>query len=160
METTWLPKDERRLLAGYYRTLGDVGKEEAYREGTLAQLLRGERTVPDYEHDRETPEHDNEKLKAAITQLIRGRRQVEATNRRLCARSLLDLTRHESVKDVVVVSLTLDGYDLGRRYAGWLTWSHLWFREYKDHWLWLLAGVIGGMVGTLLLEFLRHLLSV
>jgi len=160
MDTFYLPKEERRLLAGYFRMFGDVGNEEAYREGTLARLLRGAKTVPSYEDDSETPEPDMEKLKAAIKRLITGRRQVEAANRRLLARGLIRLSRHESVADVVVVSLTLEGFDLGRRYATWFTSTQLLFREYKDHWLWLLLGVIGGMLGTLILDSLRHLLRI
>ena len=41
--TGWLPKDERRLLAGYYRDIGDIKTEKVYRvegrkDGTFLHL--------------------------------------------------------------------------------------------------------------------------
>lgn len=35
----WLPSDERRLLAGYYAELGEVGESEVYRISDLRPLL-------------------------------------------------------------------------------------------------------------------------
>jgi hypothetical protein len=35
----WLPKDERRLLAGYYEKIGEIDKPHVYRESDLIPLL-------------------------------------------------------------------------------------------------------------------------
>ena len=47
----WLPKDERRLHAGYYSLIGAIGTEKVYRFGDFARLLRfcgHKSTVPEY----------------------------------------------------------------------------------------------------------------
>ena len=67
---------------------------------------------------------------------------------------LIVLEHHEQERDVVLIALTVDGYDLGRKYAGFLTRSGLWFEEYRDHWLWLVIAFFGGVIGTKLLDLI------
>jgi hypothetical protein len=150
----WLSKDERRLLAGYYGTLGAVDETRAFREEALAGLLRGKLRAAEYGDEPPDTEGnmEHDKLKAAIKQVISDRTRVAAANNLLVARNLIALARHESELGVVILGLTLDGYDLGRRYSSWLTCSHLWFREYKDHWMWLIIAFIGGAIGTKLID--------
>ncbi len=55
------------------------------------------------------------------------------------------------------VALTLKGCDLGRKYdSSFWIWSGLWFKEYKDHWIWLIVCFLGGIVGALLVNFLSN----
>jgi hypothetical protein len=63
------------------------------------------------------------------------------------------LERHEHDPSVVLIGLTVTGYDLGRKYARFLTRSGLWFEEYRNHWLWLIAAFIGGAISTRFLDF-------
>jgi hypothetical protein len=56
--------------------------------------------------------------------------------------------------DLVCVSLRVSGYDLGRRYGRWFDCTGLWFQQYKNHWIWLIVSLLGGIVGTFLLNLL------
>jgi hypothetical protein len=152
----WLSLDERRLLAGYFRTLGEVGKEGTFHEDAIACLLHGKTSIPapGQESENSDKQMEHSKIKKAIHQLILDRKRVPAANRLLAARSLINLSHHQQDSNTVILSLTLDGYDLGRRYSNWLTRTHLWFREYKDHWMWLIVAFIGGSVGAKLIDFL------
>ena len=56
--------------------------------------------------------------------------------------------------DALRVQLSLEGYDLGRKYASWFDWSGLWFAEYKNHWIWIIISFLGGVIGALLINWL------
>jgi len=51
--------------------------------------------------------------------------------------------------------LTLEGHDLAAKYDNWFSRTGLWFAEYKDHWIWLLTGFLGGIIGALVVEWLK-----
>jgi hypothetical protein len=55
---------------------------------------------------------------------------------------------------VVLITLTVEGYDLGRKYARFLTRSGEWFEEYRNHWLWLIVAFFGGAIGAKVLELI------
>jgi hypothetical protein len=132
----WLPTDERRLLAGYSRTFGADFETRVFQLHELAGLLYGKAQAAEYGYETKDAEIDDfDQLKSAIKRLIVDRKRVEAANQILAARKLISLERHSSERIVVIVGLTLEGYDLGRRYSSWFTRSDMWFREYKDHWL-------------------------
>jgi hypothetical protein len=145
----WLPIDERRLLAAYFVSIGRLGADEAFQLDTLGRALsftwRVTLMLP-YGEEPARPIDDQKALKEATVKYIRESKRVEAANRTLAARGLIALSPAQPVPSVVVLNLTLAGYDLGRRYASWWDWSGLLFREYKDHWLWLLAACAGGGV--------------
>ena len=128
----WLPKDERRLLAGYNSLIGDIGTEKVYRLGDLACLLRfrGYRcAVPEYgDSEASSDESDDlESMKREVVQYIDTCHRIEKANGLLAARRLINLTPHQHEMHVVVVGLSVDGYDLGRRYSNLLESSGLWF---------------------------------
>ncbi len=54
------------------------------------------------------------------------------------------------------ISLTLKGYDLGRKYSSWWTRSGLCFAEYRHHWIWLIVSFLGGIIGALLVNWLSN----
>jgi hypothetical protein len=80
--------------------------------------------------------------------------RIERANKHLHERALIVLERHQHETDVVLITLTVDGYDAGRKYAGFLARSGLWFEEYRNHWLWLIAAFFGGAIGAKLVDFI------
>lgn len=162
--STWLPKDERRLLAGYYVNMSDVGQEKAYDLDDLSPLLtfRGHRSrIPEYGDPEPTSAEpdDPESVKDAIHLSIQAQNRVKKANALLAARRLITYQPHVHAPNVVVIGLTLEGYDLGRRYSSILESSGLWFREYREHWMWLVIAFFGGAVSTKLIEFLASVLK-
>lgn len=151
----WITKDERRLLAGYYSAIGDVGETKVYRVGSLVPLLRcWGRNANEYGDTRDTdstfPKDDKKWLKRYFDQTNR----IKWANKHLATRKLIVLEQHQHENDVVIVGLTLDGYDLGRKYTSWISRSGIWFDEYKGHWLWLVAAFVGGGAASKLLELI------
>src|SRR5262245_57747259 len=116
----WISQDERRLLRGYYKLLGDVEAKEAFRIDELAVLLSFwgyHKQIPSYKDAPALPEKPvtgHEAMKCAIRSLIQNRSRVKKANGLLVARNLIKVTSHDHDQNVVVTSLTLDGYDLGR----------------------------------------------
>lgn len=67
---------------------------------------------------------------------------VDAANAALVERTLIKLSPH--ITNLYVgVSLTIEGYDLGRKYSRWLTQSGLRFEEYRNHCIMLIVGFLG-----------------
>jgi len=160
----WLPKDERRLLAGYYSLIGEIGTEKVYRFGDLARLLRfrgHKSSVPEYgDSDRSSTQTDDlETMKREAVKYIDACNRIEKANTLLAARGLIKFTPHQHEIHVVVVGLSVDGYDLGRRYSNLLEASGLWFQEYRNHWVWLIAAFFGGAVGVKMIEWIGSLLN-
>lgn len=145
----WLSKDERRLLAGYYRSIKAPNTPVALRH--ISRLLgRGSRTICRYGEDgRDVPAADVSV--GGVRHAARESPRAERANRLLNMRELLSVRPHETASDVVVIELTMAGYDLGRRYASWWHSSGLWFEEFRNHWVWLIVSTLGGgMVAGLL----------
>jgi hypothetical protein len=121
----WLPKDERRLLVYYYKELEQAG-------------VRGEFLLSD--------------LVKCMKKTNGSRNRVRIANQMLDKRNLIALMPPQG--DAFTLSLTLTGYDLGRKYNSWWKRSGLCFAAYKDHWIMLILGIIGGIVGALLVNWL------
>ena len=160
----WLPKDERRLLAGYYSLIGKINTEKVYRFGDLARLLRfrGHKTaVPEYgESEGSTDESDDlDSMKRQMVQYIDACNRIEKANNLLAARRLITCTPHRHEVHVVVIGLSVEGYDLGRRYSSFVESSGLWFHEYRNHWIWLIVAFFGGAVGAKLIDWIASLLK-
>lgn len=160
----WLPKDERRLLAGYYALIGDINTEKVYRLGDLARLLRfrGYRTqVPEYGESESSSElsDDSESMKREVAQYIDFSNRIKKANSLLAARGFATVTPHQHEPDVVVIGLSVEGYDLGRRFSNTFDSSGLWFQEYRNHWIWLIVACFGGAVLTKLPDLLAALFA-
>jgi hypothetical protein len=160
----WLQKDERHLLAGYYINVGGIDSERWYSIAELAKLLRRgkyRRRIPEY--GEETPavaaNPTFESLKAEITELAQSTRRVELANSLLVNLGFIRMTPHQIDGKVVGVTLTLPGFDLGRRYCSLIQRSNLWFGEYRNHWVWLVLAFFGGVVVTKAADFMVKLLS-
>ena len=102
----WLPKDERRLLAGYYALIRAVDTEKAYHLSDLAPLLRfrGHRwPVPEYGESEGSTDNsgDLESIKREIDADIDARVQITKANSLLTARGLITRTPQQHEIDVV-----------------------------------------------------------
>ena len=80
------------------------------------------------------------------------KRRFDFANISLEKRNLIKIKKHESESDAAGISLTIEGYDVCRKYSSWWGYTGLWFKEYKDHWIMLILGVLGGVLGSLLLK--------
>jgi len=159
----WITKYERRLLAGYYRKIEDAYKQAVYRYDDLHPLLNWlslwppplkwfvtRKTIPT---DAPIDEKNYEKQ---IKRLLATRHRLERANKLLEERKLIALKSHETDRDACAIKLTLEGYDLGRRYASWWTCSGLWFQEYKNHWIWVIISFLGGVLGGFISSWLTR----
>ena len=124
----WLPKDERKLLELYYKKLQESGVE------TRGQFFLSE---------LENCLSGNDK-----------RNRVKIASKMLKRRNLLDFYNDQD--DAVTVQLSLEGFDLGRKYSSRWNRSGLCFAEYKHHWIWLIVSFLGGIIGALLVNWLSN----
>jgi hypothetical protein len=122
----WLPEDERRLLVHYYRRMHESGVE------TRVPFFLSE----------------TEKCLSGKNR----RNRVKIASKTLQQRNLIAFLNDQS--DALRVQLSLEGYDLGRKYANWFDRSGFWFAEYKNHWIWVIVSFFGGVLGALLVNWL------
>jgi len=160
----WLPKDERRLIEGYYINIGEVEKEKWFGMSnwipvirTLRVKDRAQEVKSCFKGGKLQSEHDKLNTKepaGSMKKWIKDRNRVNIAITALEARKLIRLHPHQNEPDVKAVRLTIDGYDLGRKYSSWWTRSGLWFAEYKKHWIWIVVSFLGGVIGGLLINWL------
>jgi len=79
---------------------------------------------------------------------------VEVANKMLQDRRLVNV--RERGTGFYGVTMALKGRDLGRKYNSWFDRGGLWFREYKDHWVWLIVSFLGGVLGALIVQWLSN----
>ena len=131
----WLPKDERRFLAYYFRELRKSNEKKPFPRHELMKVLNKDKNINKSGQEKTGDVFD----------------RVEIANLDLKERGYIHVN-FETIE--YSVALTLKGCDLGRKYKSKLISSGLWFKEYKDHWIWLIVGFLGGIVGALLVNFL------
>ena len=141
----WLPKDERKVLRKYYNYLQNTQEYERFESlsrrvhiATCNLINRG------FLHEiKEGGTEHNQALAAFCakdsiqlnTFLADYENDIECTN--------------------ITLSLTLEGYDLGSKYNNWFSRTGLWFTEYKNHWIWLIISFFGGIIGALIVDWLK-----
>lgn len=160
----WLPPDERRLLQAYYVRIAEIDEDCWFRIASWCAVLRlRSRNVNEHamkvreygEDETAEPEHqDAEQQTAAVVQYIEDERRISRANAALAKRGLVVLEHHESELSVFGLSLTVEGYDQGRRYANWLTRTGEWWKEYHGHWLGLGVSFLAGAVLTKIVDCL------
>jgi hypothetical protein len=160
----WLPKDERRLLAGYYSSIREIGTEKVYRLGDLASLLHfraHKRAVAEYGDSVPSADQSDDlaTMKREAVKYIDACNRIEKANSLLAARGLIKLTPHQHEIHVVVVGLSVQGYDLGRRYSNAFESSGMCFQEYRNHWIWLILAFCCGAVGAELIKWIGSLFN-
>ena len=160
----WLPIDERNLLVGYYvnicnrddRNVQKIDEDKwfsinewttifawFYRTPILGCILvkHAARKINGYgdkenKSDNKKDDLDFEHMKKKIKKEISNQKRFGFANSSLEKRKLIGIKKHESEEDVVGISLTLEGYDLGKKYSGWWDRTGQWFVEYRNHWIW------------------------
>jgi hypothetical protein len=160
----WLPKDERKLLEGYYVNIGEVEKEKWFDIRDWITVIKTTRVKDNarkmkgyFESGKKTDEDDRLDPTDPVKSMKRWleyKNRVDIANAALEARKLIKLHKHQSKSDVKAVILTIEGYDLGRKYSSWWTRSGLLFAEYKNHWIWLIVSFLGGIIGGLFINWL------
>lgn len=138
----WIPKDERRLLVGYYRSIHAVGSEREYGTSEFAEFLYCQTNSGVLAKD----------IEQAADVLVR----CQKANKVLSERGLIICTTPHSSPDVRV-SLTVEGYDLGWRYSHRLGWINVFLQEYR--WIGLIIAAIGGAVIVKAVEWLWSYLA-
>ncbi len=162
----WLPEAERKLLTIYYlavsETLRKVESSPATRHTyDLGRLVRifdakcfykkaAQKLLSD-SNEQETPVGNTKRFKKFLANVA----AIDAANAALQERKLIKFDkRANSDYDV---TLTVEAYDLGRKYSSWLLCSGLWFEEYKKHWIIAVACFFGGIIGVELVKYLIKL---
>ncbi|GAI27147.1 unnamed protein product, partial [marine sediment metagenome] len=124
----WLPKDERKLLALYFHKTGKPDEQETLKDNDDMKALGWKESESNEDYDRQ---YINRVWNA--DDILKKREFLNVLNRAIGEKT---------------VSLTLKGYDLGRKYSSRWTKSGLWFAEYKHHWIWLIVSFLGGIMGA------------
>ena len=153
----WLPKGERTLLLAYFLEIGEPDKEGWYKEHNLVNALKVKSikksisVMRDYSKNSLTEEsakqglqnkNDISLLENAIKDYINYLNRVYTANSRLAKRKLVTTKIHQVERDFVGISLTLEGWDLARKYTSWFGKTGEWWKENKGHWVWVLLGII------------------
>lgn len=170
-----LTKDERKLLTAYYlKITAEKGLEEVTKEKwyTLSQLItilnsrnlkKAARELPDHDVsdaikpsiEEEITTGELEALKKEIKEYVRYKSKVNVANNTLKKRELIAIRYGPPDSDQIGVSLTIKGFDLGRKHNGWYyKTGGMWWAEYKGHWIWsilatIVSFILGGLLGWL-----------
>jgi hypothetical protein len=177
----WLPKDERYLLLGYFVNIFNIDDRNVCRYLDKPKLFEmsdwtnvlnkphwipilttllikhSARKIKTYGKTEELSNEEDKSVKQKkeeIKKFIKFERRLQISNSALERRKLIKVQSHEHVSGVSGITLTIDGYDLGRKYSSWWTRSGLWFAEYKNHWIWIIVSFLGGVIGGLLINWL------
>lgn len=133
----WLPKDERKLLASYFRR-ADKPDEPV----TLGfKEVQNDMKALGWKESKSNANYDRKYIN-----------RIWNVDDLLKKRGFLGDLTHDAWEKTLF--LTIQGYDLGRKYNSWWIRTSLWFAEYKDHWFWLIISFMGGIIGALVVNWL------
>lgn len=156
----WLPKDERKLLSYYYRQINTVETDQRFEIRDLIKVLRKKEQSGPPRTKREIILGTYNTLEN-VNNLLSQRNLIAWENLNPDSISAAYQYDHPTSQELfentevnLRISLTIKGYDLGRKYSSWWTRSGLWFAEYKNHWIWLIISFLGGIIGGLLINWL------
>ena len=148
----WLPKDERKLLRGYSWRIREPEKDTWFRMSNWLRVFKSWRTkatakkVPLYVENEHKEDLDIRRWKKAIKNNVPFQKRFDIANAALEKRGLIRVQKHQHEPDVAGITLTMDGYDLGRKYSKWFIRSGQWFAEYRYHWIWIILAYGGGIL--------------
>jgi len=132
----WLPKDERETLLKYYNYLQDTQEYKRFRSLSARVYIATRNLISRklvHEIIEGGPEHV-EYLAAFMTQDPIG------------LQGFLASSENDVEYNDITLRLTLEGYDLGRKYCSKPHTILLWCSEYK---VWIILGVIIGLAGII-----------
>ncbi len=138
----WLPRDERRLLWYYHHTRDQIGKERNYSLEDLVVVLycRNIKEVSDHikrKNQRKTLENLNENVQRYLDES----NKVRSANEALQQRGLVALTPQKD-SQLITLSLTAQGDDLGRNFSSRSGTFWVWCTEHK---VWIVLSAITGL---------------
>jgi hypothetical protein len=140
----WLSRDERHLLLGYYVNIFNIDdrnvcryldepkwfemsdwfvileKSNWFPVLTSWLIKRAARNVKAYGDSVKAPPNENKDIKECTKEIkahIKFDRRLQYSNSELVKRKFINIRRHEHFNGVVGISLTMEGYDLGRKYS-------------------------------------------
>jgi len=156
----WLPRNERKLLSYYYRQINKVETDQKFEITDLIKVLRKKEQSGPPKTKREII-LDSYNTLESVNNLLSQRDLIKWKNLDPNSISAAYSFDHptsqelfENTKVNLCITLTIKGYDLGRKYSSWWTRSGLWFAEYKNHWIWIIVSFLGGVIGGLLINWL------
>ncbi len=158
----WLSKDERKLLSYYYRKIKNIESDQVFQIADLIQAL-GKEEHPGPQKTKREIILATYNILENVNNLLSQRDLITWKNLDPNSISAAHSYDHptsqvlfENAKVRLCITLTIKGYDLGRKYASWWTRSGLWFVEYKNHWFWLIVSFLGGIIGALIVNWLSR----
>ena len=158
----WLPKDERKLLSYYYREINKVETEQRFEIRDLIKAL-GKKEQSGQSKTKSEIILNTYNTLENVNNLLRQRDLITWENldpKRIKAAYLFNNPTPQvhsgNTKVNLRITLTIKGYDLGRKYSSWWSRSGLWFAEYKNHWFWLIVSFLGGIMGALIVNWLSR----
>jgi hypothetical protein len=158
----WLPREERRLLVFYRAYDADLsGQAAVFSLDKLRPLTAGRlrfkkiiALATEAGAEKGTECDQPKDPAASMKSWLKDKATVEYANKRLHERALIEY--RERGTGQYEVRILLAGWDLGDKYMSWWSRSGLWFREYKDHWVWLIVSFLGGVLGALIVQSLSN----
>ncbi len=171
----WLPRQERHLLMAYEVCIPGLTQGETlfslkelawfatyscwiplWGARQVRRHAKDLRAARDADHGPAAPGVATNPGSAgdAMKKWLAGKDAVEVANKMLQDRRLVNV--RERGTDFYGVTMVLEGRDLGRKYNSWFDCGGLWFREYKDHWVWLIVSFLGGVLGALIVQWLSN----
>lgn len=165
----WLPAEERRLLMFFTAcdpdftgnvmplSIGQLRETATKRlcPGQIAERAARVREKKGH-HGGETDgaSSSGRDAVASMKSWLSAKRTVESAGNRLHARGLIEYCERGTGQYEIKVKLA--GWDLGDKYMRWWSRGVLRFREYKDHWIWLIVSFVGGVLGALFVQWLSR----
>lgn len=133
----WLPRDERKTLLKYYHCLQNAQDHKQFiqlseRAYNATCNLIERRLV------NEITEHGPDHNTYMATYVAGDKVNLD---------HFLPSPEDNSAREGIILRLTLDGWDLARKYSSW--WfgtTGEWWKENKGHWVWVLLGIIVSFV--------------
>jgi hypothetical protein len=162
----WLPKDERRLLQGYYLKLKQAGKElhiekinnwvPVMKSLCVKHAMNQFEKPQEHSNNSEDSDDGLDGLKKGIPEFF----EINLVNIALKERGLINTKETiGATSPPRSISLTTNGYDLGRKYNSLWLRIKLWYEEYiKSHPIWLISSFLGGVITGLLVNWLSKIL--
>jgi len=145
----WLPKDERKLLTSYFRDLPEASFGKKYTSNSMRVVkanrnLNGRHLINLDEYRDTSNVSFPGCAEGDLTDFLPDPKDTGGS--------------YTTSVELTLVELTLRGWDLGRKYNHWFTRTGLWFAEYKQHWIWIIVAFLGGIVGTLIVQWLKNII--
>ena len=158
----WLPKDERKLLSFYWRRINKVETRQRFEMGDLINTLGKRELSAQSKTNREIILYSYDTLES-VNNLLSQRDLIKWENLDPESISAARFYDHPTLQELfentkvdLCITLTIKGYDLGRKYSSWWDCSGLWFSEYRNHWMWVIVSFLGGVLGALLVNWLSR----